>query len=280
VLDLKTDKPVGDIPDTPGVHGIAIAAELNRGFTSNGRADTATIFDLKTLKLLGQVKTGKNPDAILYDPPSKQVFTFNGRSNDATVFDAASGKITGTIPLGGKPEFAVTDEKGKVFVNIEDTDEVAEIDSKKLAVTRRFSLQPGKEPTGMAFDPESKRIFSCCHNKTMVILDAETGKVIAAMPIGEKTDGGGFDREKRLAFSSNGEGTLTVIRETSPGKFAAIQTVTTQPGARTMAIDPGTHYIYLPAARFQPPKKTPPKTGDRTRPEIIKDSFVLLIIGG
>src|SRR5208337_3398185 len=177
VVDIETGKLVGDIPDTPGVHGIAVAPELNRGFTSNGRADTATIFDFKTLKMIGQVKTGANPDAILYDPFSKLVFTFNGRSHDTTVFNAASGEVVATIALDGKPEFATADGKGKVYVNIENTSEVAEIDSQKLSVTNRFSLKPGEEPTGMAIDREHHRVYSGCHNKLMTVLDVESGKV-------------------------------------------------------------------------------------------------------
>lgn len=278
VVDLDTGKVAGDIPDTPGVHGIAVAAELNRGFTSNGKANTATIFDLKTLKVLGHVKTGTNPDEILFDPASKRVFTFNGRSNDATVFDAASGEIAGTIPLGGRPEFAKADGKGKVYANIEDTSEVVEIDSRKLAVTKRFSLKPGEEPSGMGLDAEHHRVFSGCHNKLMTILDTELGKVIATVPIGEGVDGNGFDPETGLAFSSNGGGTLTVVRESSPGKFEVAETVTTQRGSRTMAIDPRTHTVYVPAAEFGP---TPPSTPEHPRqwPAILKDSFCLLVVG-
>jgi DNA-binding beta-propeller fold protein YncE len=278
VIDLATDKLVGDIPDTPGVHGIALAPELNRGFISNGKSNTATIFDLKTLKVLGQVKTGGNPDAILYDSSSKQVFIFNGRSNDATVLNAASSLITGTIPLGGKPEFAVSDNSGKVLVNLEDTNEVVEIDCTKLTVTKRFSLKPCEEPTGIAFDQEHKRIFSACHNKMMAILDAGTGQMISTVPIGENVDGCDFDQGTGLAFSSNGEGTLTVVQETSPGKFEAIETVSTQKGARTMALDYKTHYIYLPTALFS---KTETQTlpNGKVRPVMIKDSFLILVIG-
>jgi hypothetical protein len=278
VVNIDTDSLVGDILDTPGVHGIAVAPELNRGFTSNGRANTSTIFDLKTLKVLGQVKTGTNPDAILYDPASKRVFAFNGRSNDATVFDAASAKVDSTIALGGKPEFATADGMGKVYVNIEDKSEVVEIDSRMLTVTKRSSLKPGEEPSGMALDREHHRIFSGCHNKLMTILDADSGKVIATVPIGEGVDGNGFDPGTGLAFSSNGDGTLTVVRESSPGKFEVAETVTTQRGARTMAIDPKTHNIYLPTAQFAPPSASTPE-GSRPRPTMVKDSFVILVVG-
>jgi DNA-binding beta-propeller fold protein YncE len=278
VVDIDKDKVVGNIADTPGVHGIAIASELNRGFTSNGKANTATIFDLKTLKVLGQVETGGNPDAILYDPASKRVFTFNGHSKDATVFEAASGEVDSTIALGGKPEFAAADGKGKVYVNIEDTNEVVEIDSLKLSLAKRYSLKPCEEPTGMGLDAEHHRVYSGCHNKVMAILDTETGKVIATVPIGEGVDGNGFDPKMGLAFSSNGDGTLTEVRESSPGKFEVVETVPTQRGSRTMAIDPKTHNIYLPTAQFSP-QTTSTATGSRPRPTMIKDSFVVLVVG-
>jgi DNA-binding beta-propeller fold protein YncE len=278
VVDIDTEKIVGDIPDTPGVHGIAVAPELNRGFTSNGQSNTATIFDLKTLKVLGQVTTGDDPDAILYDPATRRVFTFNGRSKDATVFDAVSGDVAGTIPLGGKPEFAATNEKGRVYVNIEDKSEVAEIDSRKLQVLNLYSLKPCESPTGMAIDAEHGRVFSGCRNKTMTILDTKTGKVIATVPIGKGVDGAGFDPGTGLIFSSNGEGSLTVVRESSPGHSDVVETVSTQLGARTMAIDAKTHNVYLPTATFSaPPQSTPP--GTRIRPAIVKDSFVILVVG-
>ena len=278
VMNLDTNTVVGDIPDTSGVHGIAIAPELNRGFTSNGKADSSTIFDLKTLKVLGEVKTGANPDAIVYDPVSKYVFTFNGRSKDATVFDAVSGDVVRTIPLGGKPEFAAVDGKGMVYVNIEDTHEVVEIDALKTNESRRFQLTSCLEPTGLALDSGHHRVFSGCHNKTMTILNTTTGKVITALPIGEKVDGNGFDAGTGLAFSSNGDGTLTVMNEASPGNFEIVETVITQRGSRTMAIDPITHNIYLPAAQFSQPKES--TQGDsKQRPVMIKDSFEVLVVG-
>ncbi len=278
VVDIDTDKLVGDIPDTPGVHGIALAPELSRGFISNGKADTATIFDLNTLKVLGRVKTGNNPDAILYDPVSKRVFTFNGRSHDATVFDAVSAAVLGSIALGGKPEFAVTDGKGKVYVNIEDTSEVVEIDSQKLTVIKRSSLKPCREPTGMAIDAEHHRVYSGCHSKVMAVLDTETGKAIAFVPIGEGVDGNGYDPGTGLVFSSNGDGTLTVAREVSPGRFEVVETVVTERGSRTMALDPRTHNIYLPAALFAPSPSATPEA-PKPRPIMIKDSFTILVVG-
>jgi DNA-binding beta-propeller fold protein YncE len=277
VIDTVLNKLIADIPDTPGVHGIALAAELNRGFISNGKANTAFVFDLKTLKVIGQVKTGENPDAILYEPVTKRVFTFNGKSQDATVFDAISEKVLGTIALGGKPEFAAADNKDRVFVNIEDTNEVVELDSSKLTLVKRHSLSPCNEPTGMAMDIEHHRIFSGCHNKVMAVLDMQTGKVTATVPIGEGVDANAFDAWTGLAFSSNGDGTLTVVTESSPGKFET-ETVPTQRGARTMALDPKTHKIYLPAAEFAPAPASP-AGAPKPRPVMIKDSFAVLVVG-
>lgn len=279
VVDIDTNKVVGDIADTPGVHGIALAPELNRGFISNGKADTAAIFDLKTLKVTATVKTGENPDAILYDTATKQVFTFNGRSHDATVFNAATGEITATIALGGKPEFAAADGNGKVYVNIEDTNEAVEIDSRKLSVTRRYALKPCEEPTGMGIDAAHHRIFSGCHNKVMVVLDTDTGKVIASLPIDEGVDGNGFDAGTGLAFSANGAGTLTVVHESSAGKFEVADTVITQRGARTMAIDTRTHNIYLPTAQFETPAASPTPDGKKQRLVPEKDTFTIVVVG-
>ncbi len=277
VIDTVTDKVVGDIPDTPGVHGIALAPELNRGFTSNGKSNTASIFDIKTLKLIGHVKTGENPDIILYEPYTQRVFTFNGKSKDATVFEAASGNILATIALGGKPEFATMDSKGNVFVNIEDTSEVVELDSKKLTISKRYSLKPCEEPSGIAIDIEQHRLFSGCRNKVMTVLDVVSGKVIATVPIGEGVDGNAFDAETGLVFSSNGEGTLTVVRESSPGKFDA-EIIPTQRSARTMALDIKTHKIYLPVAAFSPAPAPTPEV-PKPRPIMIKDSFAVLVVG-
>jgi YVTN family beta-propeller protein len=278
VIDIDTDKVVGDIPNTSGVHGIAIASELNLGFTSNGKADTSTIFDLKTLKVLGEVKTGGNPDAIIYDSHSKKVFTFNGRSKDVTVIDALARKVLSTIPLGGKPEYAATDGNWKVYVNIEDTNEVVEIDTFMTKESRRFSLKPCDEPTGMGLDSGKHRVFSGCHNKTMTVLDTTTGKVISTLPVGANVDGNGFDAGTGFAFSSNGDGTLTVVREVSPSKYEVVETVPTQLGSRTMAVDPKSHNIYLPAAQFNQSKESEQGT-PKLRPVMVKDSFEVLVVG-
>jgi DNA-binding beta-propeller fold protein YncE len=278
VVDLDKDTVVGEIPNTNGVHGIAIVPELGRGFTSNGRDATATIFDLKTLKVLGQAKTGKNPDAIIYDPASRLVFTFNGASADATAIDAASGAVKGTIALGGKPEFAVADGKGMVFVNIEDKSEVVAIDSKNLTVKAHWPLAPGEEPSGMAMDHKLRRLFIVCANKQMIVMDANSGHVVKSLPIGDGVDAAAFDPETKLAFSSNGEGTLTVVREESADKYSVIETAKTQRGARTMALDPKTHKIYLSTAQFGPPPAPTPER-PRPRPSVVPGSFVILVFG-
>lgn len=278
VIDTETGATVGEIPDTKGVHGIAVADKLGRGFTSNGRDDSVTIFDLKTLKKIGDVKVGKNPDAIIYDAATKRVFAFNGGSSNATVIEAADGKVAGTIDLGGKPEFATADGKGTVYVNIEDTSEVVQIDSKKLIAKAHWSIAPGEEPSGMAIDLKSHRLFIVCGNKKMIVLNADSGKVVADLPIGDGTDAAAFDPQTKLAFSSNGEGTLTVVREDSADKFSVVENVATQRGARTMTLDTKTNRIYLATAAFG---ETPAPTAERPRPRpaIVPNSFVILVFG-
>jgi DNA-binding beta-propeller fold protein YncE len=278
VMDADSGKVVGDIPDTPGVHGIALAPELGRGFISNGREGTVTIFDLKTLKAITKVKAGENPDAILYDPASKRVFAFNGRSHDATAIDAAKGTLLGTIKLEGKPEFAVSDEKGGVFVNIEDKSQIDAIDPMKLEVKASWPLAPCDEPSGLAIDRKNRRLFAGCDNKMMAVVDADTGKVIATPPIGDGVDANAFDPGTELAFASCGEGVLTVVHEDSPAKFSVTDNLPTQPGARTMALDEKTHNVYLVTAKFGPP---PAPTADNPHPRrtILPDSFVVLVYG-
>jgi len=277
VVDADRATVVGDIPNTNGVHGIAIVSDMDKGFTSNGRDGTVTIFDLKTLKALGTVPAGKNPDAIIYDPTSKRVFAFNGTSKDATAIDAKTGTVAATIPLGGKPEFAVADEKGHVFVNIEDKSEIVELDSNKLVVENRWSIAPGAEPSGLAMDRKHRRLFSVCSNKMMVVVNADSGKVITTLPTGAGTDASGFDPETGFAFSSNGEGTLTVIHEDSPDKFSVVENVKTLSRARTMALDTKTHQVYTVTAEFgtapAPTAQTP-----RPRPPMVPGSFTLLIL--
>jgi YVTN family beta-propeller protein len=277
VVDTESNKAVGEIPDTPGVHGVTVAPDLGRGFTSNGRENTVSVFDLKTLKVLSKVKTGENPDAIIYDPASHRVFAFDGRSNDATVIDGAAGTVVKTIPLGGKPEFAAVDGAGQVFVNIEDKAEIAAIDAKSLEVKARWALKPCEEPSGLAFDPKEQRLYAACGNKQMAVVDAKTGKLLASPPIGGGVDGAAFDPERRLAFSSNGEGSLTVIGEPAPGKFEVVATVPTERGARTIALDPKTHAIYTVTAQFGPMPSAAPGA-PRQRPPIVPGSFELLVV--
>lgn len=278
VMDADSGKSVGDIADTPGVHGIALAPELGRGFTSNGREGTVSIFDIKTLATSGKVKVGDNPDAILYDPATKRVFTFNGRSQDSTAIDAASGKVLGTIKLGGKPEFAASDAKGGVFVNIEDKSELVAIDPNKLEVKSRWPLAPCTEPSGLAIDRKNRRLFVGCDNKMMAVVDADSGKVLATPPIGEGVDATAFDDATGLAFASCGEGVLTVVKEESPDKFSVAENVPTQQGARTMALDSETHNVFVVSAKFGPP---PAATADNPHPRrsIVPDSFVVLVLG-
>ncbi|MGE5345175.1 MAG: YncE family protein, partial [Acidithiobacillales bacterium] len=254
VLGLESGKPVGEIPDTAGVHGVALAPELKRGYTSNGRAGTVTVFDLATLKREAEIRvTGENPDAILFEPVTKRVFTFNGGSANATAISAPSGEVVGTIAVGGKPEFAVSDASGRIYVNIEDKAEIAVIDAKKLVVEKRWPVAGCSNPTGLALDEKSSRLVVGCGNRVAAVVSTADGKLLAAVPTGSGTDGVAFDPGTGLAFVSNGEGTLTVIRETSPGAFTAVQNVETRRGARTVALDPRTHRLYLPTAKFGPP---------------------------
>jgi DNA-binding beta-propeller fold protein YncE len=277
VLDLDSGKNVGDIADTPGVHGIALAPELGRGFTSNGREGTVSVFDLKTLATSSKIKVGQNPDAILYDPATRRVFTFNGRSQDATAIDAANGTVVGTIKLDGKPEFAASDGKGEVFVNIEDKSELTAIDVKQLVVKTKWPLAPCESPSGLSMDKKNRRLFVGCENKMMAVVDADSGKVLAAPTIGDGVDATAFDDETGLAFASCGEGVLSVIREESPEKFMLAETIPTQMGARTLALDSKTHKVFVVTAKFGPP---PAATPDNPHPRhsIVPDTFVVLAV--
>ena len=277
VVDADSGKSVGDIADTPGVHGIALAPELGRGFVSNGREGTVSIFDIKTLATSSKVKVGDNPDAILYDPATKRVFTFNGRSQDSTAIDGASGKVLGTIKLDGKPEFAASDAKGEIFVNIEDKNELVAIDPNKLEVKAKWPLAPCESPSGLSIDRKNRRLFVGC-DKMMAVVDADSGKVLATPAIGDGVDATTFDDETGLAFASCGEGVLTVVKEESPDKFSVAENVPTQAGARTLALDAKTHNVFVVTAKFGPP---PAATPDNPHPRrtILPDSFVVLVLG-
>lgn len=278
ILDLDKLTVVGQISDTPGVHGIALAPMIGRGFTSNGKAGTVTIFDLSTLETLAQVKADQNPDAIVYDPFSLRVFAFNGRSHDATVIDAITGEVAGQIALEGKPEFTAADGKGTVYVNLEDKGMLASLDSKALKVNQEWPLAPCSEPSSMAIDTEHNRLFIGCGNKVLVVVDPSQGKVIASLPIGDHVDATVFDAEKQLVFTSNGEGTITVIHEDSPAQFKVIDTVPTQVGARTEALDTQTHRLFLPTAELGPPP-APTAEQPHPRPTIKPGTFTLLVVG-
>jgi DNA-binding beta-propeller fold protein YncE len=279
VMDMEKKTLAGDIPNTNGVHGIALAHEFNKGYVSDGRDTAVTVFDIKTLKTLKVIKIkGLNPDAIIYDEASKRVFTFNGRSSDATAIDAARDSVVGTVKLDGKPEFAQPDGKGTVYVNIEDKNEITAFDSKTLKVLKSWSIAPGEEASGLAIDREHHLLFSVASNKKMIISDYEAGSVISEVPIGEGPDAAGYDPGTHFAFSSNGDGTLTVINQESPIEFNVIDTVLTQARARTMSLDPKTHRIYLSTAEFGKTPE-PTKENQRPRPPMVKDSFTILILG-
>lgn len=269
VVDVDDEKLVGEIPKTPGVHGVALVPARNRGFISAGGEGTVVVFDLKTLKETNRIKVGQNPDAILYDPGTGRVFTCNGRSHDLSAVDAETEKMVGTVDLGGKPEGIVSDEKGRVFINIEDKSEVLEVDARNLKVLHRWPLSPGKEPTGLAIDLVGHRLFSACHSGHMIVLDSESGAVIASPAIGKGTDAAAYDSETGLAFSSNSDGTLSVVQKDAAGKYEMVESVPTQAGAKTMALDLKTHNILLAAAKPIPGQRRSYEPG----------SFTILVVG-
>ncbi|MFZ0281186.1 MAG: hypothetical protein WAL29_06025 [Bacteroidales bacterium] len=273
-IDIKSGKLAGTIPNTEGIHGIAFASDLNKGFTSNGRDSSLTVFNLKTLEVIKKIRvTGQNPDAILYDSFSKRIFTGNGRSASFSVIDAVNDKEIGVIPLDGKPEAIVTDGKGKIFVNIEDKSLINVIDAGTLKVISRWPINPGEEPSGLALDYQTHMLFSVCSNKLMVVVDATSGKVITTLPIGIGCDGAAFDPMYKRAYASNGEGTMTVVQEGPGNSFRVLENVATQPGARTITLDKASHHIYMTTADYE----TAPSEDNR-RPPIKPGSFVILDI--
>ena len=279
VVDLETNKIIDEITETPGVHAFVPVPELNRGFSSNGKEDKSSVVDLKTFQTVSRIDTGKNPDAVVYDPKRAEVYVFNHSGNSGTVIDAKTQKVVATIPLDGNPEFAAIDgNAGRAYVNIEDKSEVDVIDADKHEVIAHWPLAPGEEPTGIALDSAHHRLFSACHNKMMTMLDTETGKVVANIPIGAGTDGAAFDDATQLVFASCGEGVVTIAKEEAPDKLTVLQTLKTERGARTMTIDSRTHRIYLPTAQFQPaPSPSPGQTP--TRPTIVPNTLKLLVYG-
>jgi len=277
VVDVGIGKLVGELTGTPGIHAVALAPDLGRGFTSNGRDSSVTIFDLKTLALIARVQTqGQNPDMILYEPRSKRVFSFNGRSHDVTALDAATGTVVGTLDLKGQPEFAVCDGKGGIFVNLEDSSAVVRFDATSLAITARSPLAPGEGPTGIALDAAHHRLFSACSNSKLIVSDSESGRVTGEVAIGTGVDGAAFDSGTGLLFSPNGaDSSLTVIHQDSPDRYTVVESVPTQRGARTMALDTKTHHVYVAAAEYG---AAPAATAENPRPRrpMIPDSFVIL----
>ena len=279
IVDLNTSRVTGEIADTPGVHAFVAVPEVQRGFSSNGKESKSSVVDLTTLKTTSKIDTGSNPDAVVYEPRHGEVYVFNHTGNSVTVINAKTATVAATIPLGGTPEFAAVDQAtGRVYCNIEDKSEVAVIDADKHEVVARWSLSPGEGPSGIALDATHHRLFSGCHNKMMVMLDTESGKVVGSVPIGSGVDGCAFDDATQLAFASCGDGTTTIAREEAPDKLTVLQTLKTERGARTMALDPQTHRIYLPTAQFQPPPS--PSPGASTgRPSAVPNTLKLLVYG-
>jgi DNA-binding beta-propeller fold protein YncE len=273
VVDAKTLKATDDITGLAGVHGVALAPELGKGFISSGGDDMLVIFDLKSLKVLDKVKVGGRPDAILYDAAAKRVYTFNAKTQDSTVFDAASGKVVGTVPLGGKPETGVTDGKGNVYVNIEDRSEIVRIDTAKLTVAEHYPMAGCDEPSALAFDVAHRRLFAGCASKIVAVVDPDAGKLVTTVDIGGGVDAGAFNPKTQQIFMSCGEGVLTVIHEDSPDKYSVVQSVPTAKGARTMTLDAASNTAYSVTAQFDP---TPPAAGQRRK--ILPDTFELLVV--
>ncbi len=278
VVDLKTNALIGSISGTQGVHGVALAPDLGRGFTSNGTANSATVFDLITFKSLMVIKTGTKPDAIVYDPATHRVFTANGQSADLTAIDGEKGVVVSTIKLGGEPEFAVVDGRGHLYVNLVDRSQVSVVDTRHLTIEAHYDLAPQCQgPTGLSIDVQRQRLFVSCRNQVMVIVAAETGKILTTLPIGQFSDATVFDAEKGLAFSSNLDGTLTIVNARDPDRYSVLQSVMTAPGARTMALDPNTHRIYLATAKIE---RIDPPTAARPHPRPLMEpnTFMILIV--
>src|SRR6478735_6298694 len=279
VLDAKTHEKVGTIPTLQGVHGVIAVPKTGRGITTNGRSNTVTIFDLKTLAPIVELPTGKNPDALLYDDFSGRVFVFNHSDVTTTAIDIADGKVAGTVDVGGSSlEAGATDGKGTIYVNLEDASEIVSFDAKTLAIKSRWKIAPGEEPTGLALDTKTKRLMAVCHNEMMMVVDSEKGNIVAQVPIGKRVDGVVFDPELKMAFSSNGEGSITVVQEVSANEFKVIQTIKTEPGARTITLDPKTHHGFVSTAQYG---ETPAATAENPnpRPKVVPGTFMVLEYG-
>jgi len=277
VVDLSKNAVAGEIADTPGVHAFVAVPELQRGFSSNGKESKSSVVDLRTLNTISKIDTGSNPDAVVYEPRHAEVYVFNHTGNSVTIINAKTGTVSATIPLGGTPEFAAVDETaGRIYCNIEDKSEVAVIDAEKHEVIAHWPLAPGEGPSGIALDAEHHRLFSGCHNKMMTMLDTETGKLIDTVPIGAGVDGCAFDDSLQLAFASCGDGTTTIAKEEAPNKLSVVQILKTERSARTMALDPKSHRIFLPSAQFQPPPSPSPGASPG-RPSIVPNTLKVLV---
>lgn len=277
VIDVDSLKVVGEVPNCPGMGGVAVAPELNRGFTANGAEDTVTVFALDSLKPVARWKaTGKRPNQILYESVTKRVFTFNSTGRNTTAFDAVTGEVLGTIPLDGRTEFPVADGKGMIYDSLQDKATVVAIDARTLKVTATYSLAPHKDPAGTTMDPETRRLFVACRSQSFLVLDADTGKILSTIPIGARNDAAKFDPGRKLAFASNGDGTLAVVHEENADKFTLVETVKTEFGARTMAVDPKTHRLFLPSADYEP-AQAPTKETPNPRRKMVPNSFRVLV---
>ena len=274
VIDKNTGDSIGVIANTNGVHGIAFVPELNKGYTTNGKTNNASVFNLKTLEVTGTVATGEKPDAIFYDASIKKIVVCNGKSKDLSFIDPATDKVVATVAVGGAPETAVSDGAGKIFVNLEDKSEVVSIDTKTFKVLAHWSIAPGEAPTGLAIDTKTKRLFAACgDNKVLIVLNAETGAVVANLPIGGGCDGNAFDESTKNIYTSNGEnGTITVIHEDNANKFSVVENAVTKRGARTIALDEKTHLLYTPTADLE-------ATNTGKRPKAIPGTFQVLVVG-
>lgn len=272
VLDKNSGDSLGFIPNTIGVHGIALVHPLQKGFISNGRSNNVTVFDLNSLQVKDSIATGQNPDAIFYDDYSKKIITCNGKSNNISVIDPATDKVIATIDVKGKPETAVSDGEGNIYINNEDKSEIEVVDTKTMKLIHSWSITPGESPSGLSIDRKTKRLFAGCDNRLLTVMDAATGKVVATVPIGDGCDGTAFDASLQTVYSSNGEGTLTVIKEVSKDKYEVVKNVPTKRGARTLSVDVSSHYIYLPTADFGTPA-----AGER-RPPMIPGTFQVLVV--
>jgi DNA-binding beta-propeller fold protein YncE len=278
VVDMNTGRLIAEVTGIKGAHGVALAPSTGRGFATSGDDSSVVMFDLKTYKTLGKIPAGEDADAIIYDPSSGRVFSFNGDANSATAIDPKKGVLITNIALGGKPEYGQSARNGKVYVNLVDSSQIVEIDAKKLSVTNRWSTEPCKNPVSMAIDTRRQRLFSGCRSGVMVVSDYKNGKVITTVPIGRGVDGAGYDPARRDVYTSNLDGTLTVIHQDSPDAYHVVENLQTGQNARNMGLDPASHRIYLSSAKFGPVPAESTATNPRRRPPMIPGSFYVIVV--